>query len=267
VDPDPGIAGRLLELRARIARAVGRSGREATAVRLVGAAKTVPAARLVEAFRAGLTDLGENRVQEAEEKIPTVAALLAAEVPEVPGSPGPAGTPGPLPAPGPPPSVRPVWHLIGHLQSNKARRAAALFDWIESVDSLRLAQALDRHAAELDRRLDVLIEVNTSGEAAKAGVASGEAVALVQAVAALPHLTVRGLMTVGPLVESPDAARPAYRILARLLAEAQAAVPQAPLLELSMGMSGDFEVAIEEGATIVRVGTALFGARAAARVG
>jgi hypothetical protein len=219
-------ADRLAALHGRIAAAAGRSGRPAGAVRLIGASKTVPAARLSLAVAAGLTDLGENRVQEAEEKIPVVAP-------------------------------RPRWHLIGHLQSNKARRAAALFDCIQTVDSARLAVALDRHVAELDRPapLDVLIEVNVSGEAAKHGVAPAEAPLLIASLRRdCPRLVLRGLMTVGPLVERPDDARAAYRMLAELARDAG-------LAELSMGMSGDFEVAIEEGATMVRVGSALFGAR------
>ncbi len=223
---EPFFDDRLAALRGRIAAAAGRSGRPAGAVRLIAAAKTIPADRLSAAVAAGLTDLGENRVQEAEEKIPVVMP-------------------------------RPTWHLIGHLQSNKARRAAALFDCIQTVDSARLAGALDRHVAELGRAapLDVLIEVNVSGEAAKHGVEPVDASELIASVRRdFPRLALRGLMTVGPLVAQPDEARPAYQMLARL-------ARSAGLNELSMGMSGDFEVAIEEGATMVRVGSALFGAR------
>lgn len=223
---EPFFDDRLAALRGRIAAAAGRSGRPAGAVRLIAAAKTIPADRLSAAVAAGLTDLGENRVQEAEEKIPVVVP-------------------------------RPTWHLIGHLQSNKARRAAALFDCIQTVDSARLAGALDRHVAELGRAapLDVLIEVNVSGEAAKHGVEPVDASELIASVRRdFPRLALRGLMTVGPLVAQPDEARPAYQMLARL-------ARSAGLNELSMGMSGDFEVAIEEGATMVRVGSALFGAR------
>jgi len=231
---DPEFAERLAAVRARIARAAERAGRPAGAVTLVAASKTVPAERIQAAVASGLADLGENRVQEAEAKIAAV---------------GPG----------------PVWHLIGHLQSNKARRACALFDWIHSVDSPRLADALDRLAAESGRPPRVLVEVNTAGEAAKEGVAPGEALALVGHVARLPHLELRGLMTVGPLVERVDDARPAFRTLAALLAEAARgpAGQDGRLDTLSMGMSGDFEVAIEEGATMVRIGSALFGARAA----
>jgi len=230
-------AEELAHVRARIARAAERSGRAAGAVRLIGASKTVPAERLLEALALGLREFGENRVQEAEGKIPAVNAVQS------------------------PQGAVPRWHLIGHLQSNKARRAAALFDVVQSVDSVKLAQALDRHAADLDRRLEVLIEVNTSGEAQKSGVAPADALALMSEARKLPRLDVRGWMTVGPLVERPDDARPAYRVLARLLAQAQEAWPEAQLTELSMGMSGDYDVAIEEGATLVRIGSALFGAR------
>jgi len=228
-------AEQLAHLRARIARAAEQSGRPASAVRLVGASKTVPAERLIQAIALGLREFGENRVQEAETKIPAVHLVQSAQ-----------GAP-------------PRWHLIGHLQSNKARRAAALFDVVQSVDSVKLAQALDRHAADLGRRLEVLVEVNTSGEAQKSGVAPADALALVAEARKLPRLDVRGLMTVGPLVERPDDARPAYQALARLLAQAREKWPE--LTELSMGMSGDYDVAIAEGATLVRIGSALFGAR------
>jgi pyridoxal phosphate enzyme (YggS family) len=224
---DRAFAERLADVRGRIARAAERSGRPASAVRLVAATKSVPATVLGTAVALGLRELGENRVQEAAAKIPAVAPRPAA------------------------------WHLIGPLQSNKARKAAALFDCVQTLESLRLAEALDRVLGELDRPLPlpVFVEVNVSGEAAKHGVAPGAAVELVTAIRArCPRLEPVGLMTVGPRVDDPDAARPAYRALARLADEAG-------LAGRSMGMSGDFEVAIEEGATLVRVGSALFGAR------
>lgn len=234
---------RLAAIRARIAAAAARSGRDASAVRLVGASKTVPAERVAEAVRAGLADVGENRVQEAEAKQPAVIAALAGN------------------------GAGPTWHLIGRLQSNKARRAVALFDWIHSLDSPGLADTLDRIAGELDRRPRVLVEVNVAGEASKAGVAPEHAVALAAHVARLQRLTLVGLMTVGPLVDTAEAARPAFARVRGLLDEAKRAVDDAAaarLTELSMGMSQDFEVAIAEGATLVRVGSALFGARTAA---
>ena len=211
-------AERLAEVRARIRAAAERVGRDPATVRLIGASKTVEAARLESFVAAGLVDLGENRVQEAEAKA------------------GLAGV---------------TWHLIGHLQSNKARKAVALFEWIHSVDSPRLADALDRIAGELGRRPRVLVEVNTSGEASKHGVRPDDARGLVDYVRGLPHLSLEGLMTIGPLEGDP---RGAFRTLRGLREESA-------LNELSMGMSGDFEVAIEEGATMVRVGTALFGRR------
>ncbi len=226
---DREFAERLAGVRTQVARAAERSGRPGEAVRLVGASKTVPADVLGRAVALGLADLGENRVQEAEAKVAAV-------------------------------SPRPRWHLIGHLQSNKARRAVALFDCIQTVDTLRLAQGLDRLVAESarDRALEVMVEVNVSGEAAKHGVAPGGAAELIAAIrATCPRLALSGLMTVGPWVDDPDRARPAYRALARL-------ADAAGLAERSMGMSGDFEVAIEEGATMVRVGSALFGARPSA---
>lgn len=232
------LAERLSDVRARIARALALCQRPEGAVRLVGASKTVPAETLVEVVLAGLLDLGENRVQEAEAKLPEVLEALPAEM------------------------KGPEWHLIGHLQSNKARKAVALFDWIHSVDSPRLAEALDRLAGELGRVPRVLIEVNTAGEASKAGVRPEDLPALIDAVAKLPRLELRGLMTVGPLVATAEGARPAFRALRALLEEGRQRVPG--MDTLSMGMSGDFEVAIEEGATLVRVGSALFGARPAA---
>ena len=224
-----GFAERLAGVRARIARAAERSGRPASAVRLVAATKTVPAGVLGAAVAAGVTDLGENRVQEAAAKIPLVA-----------------------PRPG-------AWHLIGSLQSNKVAKAVTLFDCIQSIDSLRLAEKLDRACGEHGRGaggpLRVLVEVNVGGEVTKHGVEPAGAADLVAAIRArCPRLALVGLMTVGPLVEDPGAARPAYAALSRLAGEQG-------LAERSMGMSGDFEVAVEEGATMVRVGSALFGAR------
>lgn len=228
-----GFVERMAAVRARIARAAERAGRDPASVLLVGASKQVSADRLREAVSAGLTDLGENRVQEARAKIAALADLG--------------------------PSLR--WHLIGHLQSNKAKLAATLFDWVHSVDSAPLAQELSRRAAEAGKRLSVLVEVNTSGEPSKFGVAPGDVLGLLEAVTACSALEARGLMTVGPLTDDVEQSRSAYRLLAQRLREARHAFPGARLDQLSMGMSGDFEVAIEEGATMVRVGSALFGPR------
>jgi len=234
---------RLADVRARIAAAAERSGRGHDAVRLVGASKTVPAERLAEAVLAGLADVGENRVQEAQAKQPAVLAQLGH-------------------------GAAPTWHLIGRLQSNKARRAVALFDWIHAVDSPELADALDRIAGELGKAPRVLVEVNVAGEASKAGVAPERVVALAAHVARLPCVRGVGLMTVGPRVDTAEAARPAFRAVRALLGAARQEIARAAgeakaaeWCELSMGMSLDYEVAIAEGATLVRVGSALFGAR------
>ncbi len=231
---DPAFSERVAQVRARVARAAERAGRAPESVRIVAASKTQPVERLLEALELGLLDLGESRVQEAEAKIAELEAIRP---------------------------NRAIWHLIGHLQSNKAGRAAALFDWVHSVDSVRIAEALDRHAAERGRTLQVVVEVNTSAEAAKAGVPPAQAMALLGEVARRPRLVPRGFMTVGPLVPEPEDARPAFRALRACLEEARRTCPELGLDTLSMGMSGDFEVAIEEGATCVRVGTALFGQR------
>jgi pyridoxal phosphate enzyme (YggS family) len=225
---------RLEAVRGRVAGASVRSGRAANAVTLIGVVKTVPSPRVAEAVRLGLLDLGENRVQEAEQKIPAVAA--AAEGGQL------------------------RWHRIGHLPRNKAARAARLFDRVHSVDGLELALALGRAASEAGRTLAVMIEVNVSGEPAKFGVAPGELEALAGAMARLEALRLDGLMTVGPRVERPEDARTHFAALRRLRDETEQRMGVS-LPHLSMGMSGDFEVAIEEGSTMVRVGTAIFGER------
>ncbi len=228
------LAGRLDDIRGRLARAAARAGREPGSIRLVGVTKTVPAGLVREAVALGLLDLGENRVQEARDKIPAF------------------GRDG----------VR--WHMIGHLQRNKAGLAAELFDRVHSLDSLALAEAVSRRAMALGRRLPVLLEVNVSGEASKHGVRPDDAAPLAGAVAALPGLVLDGLMTIAPYSDDPEAARPHFARL-RGLRDTLERSTGVTLPELSMGMSGDFEVAVEEGSTIVRVGTAIFGAREAPR--
>jgi hypothetical protein len=228
----PGFRARLDEVRRRIAAAAARAGRDPGSVVLVGVAKTVPAARVRDAVAEGLADLGENRVQEAEGHVTAIGRD----------------------------AVR--WHMIGHLQRNKAARAVGLFDRVHSVDSEALAATLSRHAEAAGRRLPVLIEVNVSGEATKFGAAPGDVEALSAAVARLPGLALEGLMTVGAPVERAEAARPAFARLRALKERAEQAAGRR-LPELSMGMSSDFEVAVEEGATLVRVGAALFGPRPA----
>jgi pyridoxal phosphate enzyme (YggS family) len=216
-----------------IADACARAHRDPDEVTLLAVSKTVPAERLRAAARAGLTLLGENRVQEAETKAPQLAA---------------AGV-----------DVR--WHLIGPLQSNKARRAGELFDVIQSVDSLELARRLDRIAGELDRPpLGVYLQVNVDRDEAKSGFDPEALARAVPEVAALPNLRLLGLMTVGRLVDSAEEARPTFRRL-RQLSERLRGIDRALGPGLSMGMSTDYPVAIEEGATLVRVGRELFGAR------
>jgi len=247
------IVMRIERVRERIAAAARRAGRSPDEIRLVGVSKTHPPELVAQAFAAGLRDFGENRVQEAEPKI----AALAADRNAI------------------------TWHLIGHLQSNKAKRAAALFDLIHSVDSLALGAALVRgvEARIPNSQLPtpnsraVLLQVNVSGEASKDGfdLAGWEArpalldgfFAVVAQLLALPHLRVGGLMTIAPWGDDPAAARPTFRSAQLLRAALARRFPAADWSALSMGMTDDFEVAIEEGATIVRVGRAIFGTRAA----
>jgi hypothetical protein len=231
VNDDAAIAAHWAALRERADAAARRAGRDPASVQIVGAAKKQTPERVAAAVRAGLRDVGENYVQEAAAKRSAVEALV-----------GPA-----LAA-----SLR--WHGIGHLQSNKAKEAVALFDWLHAVDGARLARELDRRAAEAGRDVTVLLQLNLSGEATKSGVAEAAFPALLDAVRGLAHLRCVGVMTMPAPGPDPEAARPAF---ARLRAIADAA----GLAERSMGMSDDFEVAIEEGATLVRIGTALFGSR------
>jgi pyridoxal phosphate enzyme (YggS family) len=228
------IALRLAEIRERIAGAALRAGRKPEEVALMAVSKTHPATAILEAIEAGQTLFGENRVQEFAGKHDELVAA----------------------------SAQARFHLIGHLQSNKAAKAVELFDAVDSVDSLRLAERLNEAAERLGKRLDVLVEINVGGEEAKTGLAasSGELFALLDAQARLTNLTIRGCMTVPPFTEDPDGAREYFRKL-RELRDQLRVRSGLPLAELSMGMSHDFEVAIEEGSTCVRVGTAIFGSR------
>jgi PLP dependent protein len=219
------IRANLDRVRERVARAAERAGRRASDVLLIGVSKTVEVARIRQAIDAGVAALGENRVQEARDKVSEIG--------------------------------RPVpWHLIGHLQTNKVRDALELFDVIHSLDRLDLAKELDKRARPRGQPVDVLVEVNVAAEASKDGVAPDGLGELLEAVAAMPSLKVRGLMAIPPEAKDPDDSRVWFRAL-RKLGERHG------FKELSMGMSGDFEVAIEEGATMVRVGTAIFGPRPA----
>ena len=215
------IAERVAHVRQRVERAAERAGRSPADITIVAVSKSVSPQAIEEAVAAGIAHVGENRVQEAAAKIPGLRGLPV------------------------------TWHLVGHLQTNKAKTALELFDIIHSVDSLHLAEALSHRS---QRPLPVLLEVNVAGEAAKFGFPPGEMAAAAQAVARLPRLDLRGLMTVAPLASDPEAARPVFRELRRLR-------DALGLAELSMGMSDDFEVAIEEGATLVRIGRAIFSER------
>ncbi|MGC8634986.1 MAG: YggS family pyridoxal phosphate-dependent enzyme [Candidatus Limnocylindrales bacterium] len=247
-------AARRERILGRIAAACERVGRLPGGVALVAVTKTVPIDRVRAAVDAGFTTLGENRVQEAE---PKIAALRGGA--EAVGSAGDRGAP----VAGPKGPGRPVWHLIGPLQSNKAARAVTLFDVVETVDSLRLAARLDRLTAALGgRALPVLVQVNVDDDPAKAGYRPADLAAELPALADLPGLSLLGLMTVGRLVTDPQDARPTFRRLRELSERLRAGEPRLGP-ELSMGMSDDFEVAVEEGATIVRVGRAIFGERPA----
>jgi PLP dependent protein len=227
------IAANLHAVRERIARAASRGGRSERDVTLVAVSKTHPAEKVREAFLAGQLAFGENKVQEGEAKIEALASLRADGL---------------------------RWHLVGHLQSNKARKAAALFDMVHSVDGLDLARKLAASAADAGKVLDVLVQADLAGEPTKHGAGEDLLLPMLEGLRGLASLRVLGLMILPPFAEDPERTRPYFRRLRELCARAS----REGLLagsELSMGMSHDFEVAIEEGATLVRVGTAIFGER------
>ena len=218
-------------LCARIERAAGRSGRVASAIEVVAVSKTRNVREIEAAYACGLRLVGENRIQEAAAKRPQVAAPLA-------------------------------WHFVGHLQTNKAGPAVELFDLVHSVDSARLARALSRRAEPTGRPIEVLLQVNTAGSQRQAGVAPDQLVDLVAALAPLPHLRIRGLMTIAAHSENEAAVRGCFRALRELGEKvAQCKFAGVSMDYLSMGMSGDFELAIAEGANLLRLGTAIFGPR------
>jgi PLP dependent protein len=229
------IAETIARIRERIAASARRVGRDPQSVTLMAVSKTVEPARIIEAYAAGVRVFGENRVQEFQEKQTALSELKDAE-----------------------------WHLIGHLQTNKARKTVEVFNAVDSLDSLRLAEKLDQAAAQLSKVLPVLVEINVGGESSKSGVPldSPELEGLLLGAARLEHLAILGLMAVPPVTENPDAARPYFRLL-RDLRDSIAArkLPRIRMDVLSLGMSHDFEVAIEEGSTCVRVGSAIFGER------
>ncbi len=226
------IAENLKMVKERIEAAAARAGRGAGSVRLVAVTKTVPPELIREAVAAGAEILGENRVQEAREKIETLGRLAS-------------------------------WHLIGSLQRNKAKYAVRLFDLIHSVDSLELAQELSRQAKKTGKVQDILIEVNIAKEGSKSGIYPEDAAYLVREAAGLEYLRIRGLMTMPPYLPDPEDSRLYFKRLRELAAAIERErIPGVSMSELSMGMSNDFEVAVEEGATMVRIGTAIFGERA-----
>ena len=231
------VAEIIARIQEQIDRAARRAGRNPGEITLMAVSKTFPPARIREAYAAGLRIFGENRVQEFAGKSEAVRDLVGTE-----------------------------WRLIGHLQSNKANKAAELFSAIDSVDSLKLAEKLNASAEKLDKKLNVLIEVNVGGEQAKSGVdpQSNELEELLKAAAGWDHLRIRGLMTIPPFTEDPEGARPYFRQLRALRDTISARqLAKISMSTLSMGMSHDFEVAIEEGSTCVRIGTAIFGERTA----
>jgi len=222
----------IARVQERIAEACRRAGRRPEDVKLVAVSKTVPPDRIRAAYDAGLRDFGENRVQEANAKRAALSDLTV------------------------------TWHLVGHLQTNKAKLARELFHCVHSLDSLRLAQKLDEAAVCSGDRLPVLIEVNLGEEQTKSGVREQDVLALAEQVGRLSTLELSGLMVLPPFFEDPEQARPFFRRLRELARTIEAAnLPGVSMRELSMGMSHDFEVAIEEGATMVRIGTAIFGRR------
>ncbi|MGA1540034.1 MAG: YggS family pyridoxal phosphate-dependent enzyme [Chthoniobacterales bacterium] len=223
------IANHLAAVREQIASAAAHAGRDPATVRLVAVSKTHPAEAIAAAAATGQRVFGESRVQEARDKIPAC-----------------------------PPGLD--WHFIGHLQKNKVRQALPLFAFFHSIDSAPLAQAIDRIAGETGKSVEGLLEVNISGEETKHGFSPEQLRSEFAALARLPHLRIRGLMTMAPYSDNPEDARPVFRALRELRDELRAAHND-PLPELSMGMSGDFVPAIEEGATLVRIGSSIFGAR------
>ena len=224
------ILNNLNEIQRRITAACDRCGRNPSEVTLVAVSKTMSVVRIEEAMDAGITTFGENRIQEAWQKYQAI-------------------------------SQRVHWHFIGHLQTNKAKRAVQFADVIEAVDSYHLAAEIDKRARELDRRVEIYVQVNTSGEYQKSGVSPEEAVAFVDQISCFKNLDVTGLMTIGAFLPDPEQVRPNFTRLRQLRDMINDSDRVQKLSHLSMGMTDDFEVAIEEGATVIRIGRALFGER------
>lgn len=223
---------RFQRVQERIREAAIGCNRSESDIRLVAVSKTMPAEIVKEAIEAGMTDFGENYIQEARDKITALSACPVS------------------------------WHYIGHLQSNKAKYAVRMFDLIHSVDSLKLAAELDKFAKKNDKVQDILIQVNVAKEESKSGIYEEDAIQLLTEIARLKNVAVKGLMTMPPFFNAPDRVRPYFAALRELRDRiVNEKIPGISMKELSMGMTGDFEAAIEEGATMVRVGTAIFGER------
>jgi len=219
------------DIRSRIEKSAEKSSRRAKEIKLVVVTKTVEIDRINEAIRGGIDIIGENRIQEAEAKFNQLTENVEK-------------------------------HLVGHLQTNKAKKATELFDLIQSVDSVRVAEAISRKAMEKGRVMDVLVEVNTSGEATKFGVEPDQVLSLIETISKLEGIKIKGLMTIGLFSDNPEDTRPCFKKLKTLFEEIKSAnIPEVEMRFLSMGMTSDFEVAIEEGSNMVRVGTGIFGPR------
>ncbi len=223
------LAQSIADIEARISAACLRAGRAREEIQLIAVTKTIPIERIQEAIQEGLTHFGENYIQEAQAKIETLHLG--------------------------------IWHFIGHLQKNKAKFTVRLFSMVETVDSLSLAEELNHQAEKAGKTVDALIQVNEAGEASKSGLSPDQVPPLLEQGSLWPYLRIRGLMTIPPFDPDPEKSRPWYHSLLQRRDKWQAQFPSVDLSHLSMGMSNDFEIAIEEGATIIRVGTALFGAR------
>ena len=225
------LASNIAHIRSAIAEAAQKAGRTTEEITLVAVSKTVPVELVRMAYNLGVVNFGENRVQDA---LPKIAEFHPQEV---------------------------RWHMIGHLQSNKAGKVIGPFYCVQSVDSLHLAQTLNRYAGEHGTRLPILLQVNISGEASKEGISPVEVPEVARQILALSHLEVQGLMTIAPLVQDPEEVRPVFRGLRILRDQLRDMMPQGVWQHLSMGMTDDYRIAIEEGATIVRIGRAIFGER------
>lgn len=227
-DTFSGFAG----IREQVRNSALAAGRDPSEIRIVAVSKKVPADRVESALSEGVTILGENYIQEAKEKI---IALSRHNV---------------------------SWHFIGHLQSNKAKYAVRLFELIHSVDSFKLAREIDRQAKRIEKTQDILVQVNVAEEESKSGISLGGVSALIKDISSLDNVRIRGLMTMPPFFNNPEKARPFFKALRTLSQQiTRQGIPNVEMRELSMGMSGDFEAAIAEGATLVRIGTAIFGSR------